>query len=64
MTRVVFHRFDSYGPVCGAPSGNNAADFDPPEITCRRCLKSPPSWWERQTVRRNGSCFLADEQAA
>ncbi len=37
------HRFYAYGALCGARDGVNAADMDPPEVTCLRCLKAPIS---------------------
>lgn len=65
MSSPVFHRFGPYGPVCGTARGVNAADFDPPEITCRRCCKTPPSPFERtQTVRRDGRLFLCSMEDA
>jgi hypothetical protein len=58
------HRFDAYGPVCGAKGGVNAADFQPAEITCRRCRRIPPeSWrWPQRYEVRDGSVFLTQEQ--
>jgi hypothetical protein len=66
MSSPAFHRFDAYGPVCGVPptSGVNAADMQPPEITCRRCAKTPPQWWERQVERRGGRLFLVEHVSA
>lgn len=60
MSAIAQHRWDAYGPVCGTPptSGANAADFEPPEITCRRCKLTPPEWWQRGVERRDGRQFL------
>lgn len=50
MSAPVFHRFDRYGPACGVRDGVNAADMDPPEITCKRCWRArgadPIDYWE------------------
>lgn len=36
------HRHGPHGPVCGKADGVNAADMDPPEVTCKRCRKMQP----------------------
>jgi hypothetical protein len=61
MSGPVFHHFDAYGPVCGVrpESGVNAADMDPPEVTCRRCRRIPPQSWEaRHYAYREGRVFV------
>lgn len=61
MTAPVFHRHNAYGPVCGVRDGCSAKDFDPPEVTCKRCRRIPPTVWEREHyVYRDGSIFLAE----
>lgn len=56
---IVSHRFRNGIPICGTPRGVNAADLQPPEITCQRCKPTPPEWWERQVIRKEGKVFLA-----
>lgn len=59
MSAPVFHRFDAYGPICGVRDGVNALDMDPPEITCRRCMKIPVEWWRGQkTEWKDGRLLL------
>lgn len=72
MTAPVSHWFGPYGPLCGKRDGVNAADMDPPEITCRRCMKAPVTggWWTplypghamrvREAERRDGRLYLAE----
>jgi hypothetical protein len=43
---VKTHRFFRGITVCGVDQGVNAADMDPPEVTCRRCMKIPPGPFE------------------
>lgn len=71
MSAPVTHWFGPYGPLCGTRDGVNAADMEPSEITCRRCLKVPVDacgWLTRtnqpvlvvrgQLVYRGGRAFL------
>jgi hypothetical protein len=56
-----FHRFDVSGPACGAGRGVNAADMDPPEVTCRRCLKVAfRAHDKRHYARKNGRVFVVE----
>lgn len=76
MSAPVAHWFGVYGPLCGKADGVNAADMDPPEITCRRCLKAPvqDGWFRprypnhaqpvQEIVRRDGRTFLVPKEAA
>jgi len=44
---VKTHRFLPRGiTACGVDQGVNAADMQPPEVTCLRCLKVPPTIWD------------------
>ena len=54
----VFHRFGPYGPVCGARDGCNAADFEPPEVTCKRCKKIPSNYWDEHKTYILGGRIL------
>ena len=56
-----FHSYDAYGPRCGVhpESGVNAADMQPPEVTCRRCKRIPPGLWEpRHYAYLDGRTFV------
>lgn len=57
------HRYDVYGPACGVSpeSGVNAADMDPPEVTCRRCPKVAFRYGDyRHYARKGGRTFIVD----
>lgn len=54
------HRFYRGGPVCGTARGVNAEDFDPAEVTCRRCVLIPPSSFEPKhyAYGRSGRVYI------
>jgi len=57
------HRYDAYGPACGVSpeSGVNAADMDPPEVTCLRCCRVAFRYYDRRHyARKNGRVFIVD----
>ncbi len=48
------HRFFRGITVCGVDQGVNAADMDPPEVTCLRCIKthfSPDEFYHQHYAR-------------
>lgn len=58
---AVFHRFDTYGPACGVHDGVNGADMEPPEVTCKRCLKVGFSTFDRRHyARKDGRTFIVN----
>ena len=65
MTAPAFHLFNSYGPICGTERGVNAGDMEPPEVTCRRCMKcEPPTYARWQFERRDGKIYAMDMNTA
>lgn len=56
------HRFYRGITACGVEQGVNAADMEPPEVTCRRCIKAnfaPDEFSHHHYARAEGRVFLA-----
>ena len=64
MTSPVFHCFGPHGPLCGTADGVNAADFNPPVIACKRCLKTRPSPWSKTAYVFEEGRVLVGEKCA